>query len=82
MVQRHRREIILLGLMAILFVQLCPLFEDPTPLTKVHHPYAPVVVVFLLLSLTVFFEHPRNGDHRDIADPSVPLLDLTCVRLC
>ena len=80
MPQRYQNQVILIGLLAILFVQLCLLFEDPTPLTKVRPLFAPVVVVFLLLSLAVIAY--RRSDYSASVDSTVPLLDLTCVRLC
>jgi hypothetical protein len=81
MPRRYQKQVILVGLLAILFVQICPLFEDPTPLTKVRQPFAPIVVVFLLLSLAVI-AHRRPSDYSSKLDSAVPVLDLTCVRLC
>lgn len=81
MPQRFQREVIILGLLAILFVQLCPMFEDPTPLNKVRHPFQPIVVVFLLLSLLVVVGR-QVRERQESLTPAVPLMDLTCVRLC
>jgi len=81
MPRRFQREVIFIGLMAILFVQLCPMFEDPTPLNKVRHPFQPMIMVFFLLSLMIVIR--RNGGERQaVLAPAVPVLDLTCVRLC
>lgn len=82
MPRRFHREVILIGLMAILFVQLCPLFEDPTPLTKVRQPFAPIVVLFLLLSLQWLLRLVTTRDDDAALEPAVPLVDLTCARLC
>ena len=81
MPQRFQREVIIIGLLAILLVQLCPMFEDPTPLNKVRHPFQPIVVVFLLLSLLIVVGRQVLERH-DSLTPAVPVLDLTCVRLC
>jgi hypothetical protein len=78
---RLQRAVILIGILAILCVQLLPMFEDPTPLTKVRQPYAPVVVVFLLLSLSVIARR-RVADCGETFESPVPLLELTGVRLC
>lgn len=81
MPQRFQREVIIIGLLAIVFVQLCPMFEDPTPLNKVRHPFQPIVVVFLLLSLLIVVGRDVLERHESLA-LAVPVLDLTCVRLC
>jgi hypothetical protein len=81
MPQRFQREVILIGLLAILLVQLCPMFEDPTPLNKVRHPYQPIIVVFFLLSLMIVIRR-TIVEREQVLTPAVPVLDLTCVRLC
>jgi hypothetical protein len=80
--QRFQKAVILVGLMAILFVQLCPLFEDPTPLTKLRHPFSPAIVIFMLLSFAWLLHARMRNEEGDVAAAAVPLIELTCVRLC
>jgi hypothetical protein len=82
MVTGVQRGVILAGLPAILFVQLCPLFEDPTALTKVRHPFSPAIVVFMLLSLAWLLHAHGQSAEQTAAAPTLPRIDLTCVRLC
>lgn len=82
MQQRLQKAVILIGLMAILFVQLCPLFEDPTPLTKVRHPFSPAIVVFMLLSFAWLLHARMRNEERNASVAPVPLIELACVRLC
>jgi hypothetical protein len=82
MPQRFQREVILIGLLAIFVVQVCPLFDDPTPLSKARVPFTPAIVVFLLLSFAWLFRHGGFADSDVPAAQSVPLFELTCARLC
>jgi len=82
MPQRFQREVILIGLMAILFVQICPIFDDPTPLAKARVPFTAAVVVFLLLSFALIVRFCGSAEDDTPAAQSVPLVDLTCARLC
>jgi hypothetical protein len=82
MPQRFQREVILIGLLAILFVQVCPLFDDPTPLTKVRVPFTAIIVVFLLLPFAALVRYCGNREAETPAPQSVALFELTCARLC
>jgi hypothetical protein len=82
MPQRFQREIILIGLLAIFFVQICPLFDDPTPLSKVRVPFTAAIVVFLLLSFAWLIRYCGSAETDTPAAQTVPLFDLTCARLC
>jgi hypothetical protein len=82
MPQRFQREVILLGLLAILFVQVCPLFDDPTPLTKVRVPFTANIVVFLLLPFASLIRYCGRFENETPAPQSVALFELTCARLC
>jgi hypothetical protein len=82
MPQRFQREVILIGLLAIFFVQICPLFDDPTPLAKARVPFTAAIVVFLLLSFAWLIRHGGFADADIPAAQTVPLFDLTCARLC
>ena len=82
MPQRFQREVILIGLMAILFVQICPIFDDPTPLAKARVPFSPAIIVFLLLSFALSVRYAGLAEEDAPAAQSVPLVDLICARLC
>ena len=82
MPQRFQREVILLGLMAVLFVQICPIFDDPTPLAKARVPFTAAIVVFLLLSFAWLLRFSGFAESEAPAPQTVPLFDLTCARLC
>jgi hypothetical protein len=82
MPQRFQREVILIGLMAILFVQICPMFDDPTPLAKARVPFTAAIVVFLLLSFALIVRYCGLAGEQHPTAQSVPLVDLTCARLC
>jgi hypothetical protein len=77
-----QRAVILIGLLAILIVQLCPMFEDPTPFGKVRQPLQPFAVVLMLFSAVMLLVCRRVPFESAVFEPSAPLLDLTCVRLC
>jgi hypothetical protein len=79
---RFQREVILIGLMAILFVQICPIFDDPTPLAKARVPFTAAIVVFFLLSFALIVRYCGAAEEDAPAAQSVPLVDLTCARLC
>jgi len=72
-----QRALIVIGLLDILMVQLCPMFEDPTPFGKVRQPLQLFAVVFMLL-----FLRKRAPLDAAVVESSAPFLDLTCVRLC
>jgi hypothetical protein len=82
MPQRFQREVILVGLLAILFVQICPMFDDPTPLAKARVPFSPAIVVFLLLSFALLVRRIGFAEPDASAVQTVPVFDLTCARLC
>lgn len=82
MPQRFQREVILIGLLAILFVQVCPMFDDPTPLAKVRMPFTAAIVVFLLLSFALLVRRTGFVEPDARAALPVPLFELTCARLC
>ena len=82
MPQRFQREVILIGLLAILFVLVCPMFDDPTPLAKVRVPFTAAIVVFLLLPFALLFRRIGFAEPDAPAVPAVPVFDLTCARLC
>lgn len=82
MPQRFQREVILIGLLAILFVQICPLFDDPTPLAKARVPFTAAVVVFSLLSFALLVRRTGFAEPDAPTAQPVPLFELTCARLC
>ena len=77
-----QRTVIVIGLLAILMVQLLPMFENPTPFGKVRQPLQPFGVVLMLMSAAMLLLGRRVHADAAVLEPCAPLLDLTCVRLC
>jgi hypothetical protein len=65
-----QRAVILVGLLAILVVQLGPMFEDPTPLAKARQPLQPMAVVFMLFSAAILLLVRRIASESSVLEPT------------
>jgi hypothetical protein len=74
-----QRGIILFGMIAVLFVVLCPLTPTPSAVLKSVHAAGPLLVI-------PAFSAPLGNSVRFTAEflavaPPVPVRELSCVRL-
>lgn len=72
----------MIGLIAVAFVQVCPAFDDPTPLAKVRQHFMPPVVVVFLLSVLWLLRCFLGFTEQRFDRRGTPVFDLTCTRLC
>jgi len=79
MVPSYQRGIILFGMIAVLFVVLCPLTPTPNAVLKSVHAAVPLLVV-PAVSVPLVSSIRFTAEFLAVAPP-VPVRELSCVRL-